>query len=83
MELYIDEHGDYKGRIVNCVNLLDVGKKRKSPMQTPDQIKYLKELILAYNGNAPDYENIEAILALLSRLPIIIMIRTGMSYRRN
>lgn len=62
MELYIDEHGDYKGRIVNCVNLLDVGKKRKSPMQTPDQIKYLKELILDYNGNAPDYENIEAIL---------------------
>lgn len=62
MELYIDENGDYKGRIVNCVNLLDVGKKRKSPMQTPDQIKYLKELILDYNGDAPDYENIEAIL---------------------
>lgn len=62
MELYVNEHGDYKGRIVNCVNLLDVGKKRKSPMQTPDQIKYLKELILAYNGDAPDYENIEAIL---------------------
>ena len=62
MELYVDEHGDYKGRIVNCVNLLDVGKKGKSPMQTPDQIKYLKELILAYNGDAPDYENIEAIL---------------------
>lgn len=62
MELYLDEHGEYKGRIVNCVNLLDVGKKRKSPMQTPDQIKYLKELILDYNGNAPDYENIECIL---------------------
>ena len=26
-----------------------------------DYIKYLKELILDYNGNAPDYENIEAI----------------------
>lgn len=62
MELYIDEDGYYKGRIVNCVNLIDIGKKRKSPMQTPDQIKYLKELILDYNGNAPDYENIEAIL---------------------
>ncbi len=62
MELYVDDKGEYKGRIVNCVNLLDVGKKRKSPMQTPDQIKYLKELILDYNGNAPDYENIEAIL---------------------
>lgn len=63
MEIYTDEAtGQYKGRIVNCVNLIDVGKKRKSPMQTPDQIKYLKELILAYNGNAPDYENIEAIM---------------------
>lgn len=63
MEIYLDEDsGEYKGRIVNCVNLIDVGKKRKSPMQTPDQIKYLKELILAYNGDAPDYENIEAIM---------------------
>lgn len=63
MEIYLDEEtGEYKGRIVNCVNLVDVGKKRKTPMQTPDQIKYLKELILAYNGDAPDYENIEAIM---------------------
>ena len=63
MEIYFDEaFEEYKGRIVNCVNLIDIGKKRKTPMQTPDQIKYLKELILAYNGDAPDYENIEAIM---------------------
>ena len=63
MEIYLDEAiGEYKGRIVNCVNLVDIGKKRKTPMQTPDQVKYLKELILAYNGDAPDYENIEAIM---------------------
>ena len=63
MEIYLDEHSnEYKGRIVNCVNLVDIGKKRKTPMQTPDQVKYLKELILAYNGDAPDYENIEAIM---------------------
>ena len=61
-EIYLDDKTDkYKARIVNCVNLLDVGKKRKSPMQTPDQVKYLKELILDYNGDAPDYENIEAV----------------------
>ena len=61
-EIYLDDKtGQYKARIVNCVNLLDVGKKRKSPMQTPDQVQYLKELILDYNGDAPDYENIEAI----------------------
>jgi hypothetical protein len=63
MEIYLDEStNEYKGRIVNCVNLMDIGKKRKTPMQTPDQVKYLKELILDYNGDAPDYENIEAVM---------------------
>lgn len=63
MEIYLDSTTkEYKGRIVNCVNLIDIGKKRKTPMQTPDQIQYLKELILAYNGDAPDYENIEAVM---------------------
>lgn len=61
-EIYLDEQTKtYKARLVNCINLIDIGKKRKSPMQTPEQIQYLKELILDYNGNAPDYENIEAI----------------------
>ena len=46
MELYQDKNGEYKGRVVNCVNLLDIGKKIKSPMRTPDQIEYLKQLIL-------------------------------------
>ena len=62
MEIYQTEDGEYKGRIVNCVNLLDVGKKIKSPMRTPDQIEYLKQLIIDYNGDAPDYENIECVL---------------------
>ena len=62
MELYQNEDGEYKGRVVNCVNLLDVGKKIKSPMRTPDQIEYLKQLILDYNGDVPDYENIECVL---------------------
>ena len=47
-----------KMRIVNCINLIDVGKKIKSPMQTPDQVKYLKKIILAYNGGADAYGNI-------------------------
>lgn len=62
MELYQDSENNYKGRVVNCVNLLDVGKKIKSPMQTPDQIEFLKQLILDYNGDAVDYDNIVAIL---------------------
>lgn len=50
---------EYKGRLLNCINLLDIGKKRKSPMRTPDQIEYLKELILDYNQGGDDsYSNI-------------------------
>jgi hypothetical protein len=62
MEIYKTKDGVYKGRVVNCMNLLDVGKKIKSPMRTPDQIEYLKQVILDYNGDAPDYENIECVL---------------------
>ena len=62
MEIYQNADGEYKGRVVNCVNLLDIGKKIKSPMRTPDQIEYLKQVILDYNGDAPDYENIECVL---------------------
>ena len=61
-EVYVeklpDGTPDIKSRLVNCINLLDVGKKIKSPMQTPDQIKYLKQVILDYNGNADAYGNI-------------------------
>ena len=52
---------DKKARIVNGVNLIDVGKKIKSPMRTPEQIDYLKQLILDYNGGADNYDNIVGI----------------------
>ena len=62
MEIYsveqIDGTSDIRGRIVNVINLLDVGKKIKSPMRTPDQVEYLKKVILDYNGGADAYENI-------------------------
>ncbi len=38
-----DGSTEKKMRLVNCMNLIDVGKKIKSPMQTQDQIKYLKK----------------------------------------
>lgn len=57
----VDGSIDKRARIVNGVNLLDVGKKIKSPMQTPDQIEYLKQLILDYNAGADAYGNIVGI----------------------
>ena len=53
-----DGSKDIKCRLVNGINLIDVGKKIKSPMQTPDQIKYLKQVILDYNAGADNYGNI-------------------------
>ena len=53
-----DGKTEKKARIVNLVNLLDIGKKIKSPMQTPDQVEYLRQMILDYNGGADNYDNI-------------------------
>ena len=54
----VDGSTDLRGRLVNCINLVDVGKKIKAPMRTPDQVEYLKEIILRYNGGADAYGNI-------------------------
>lgn len=54
----IDNTFEKRMRIVNCINLIDVGKKIKSPMRTPEQIDYLKKVILDYNGDADGYANI-------------------------
>lgn len=56
-----DGSTEQKARIVNCVNLIDVGKKIKSPMQTPDQIEYIKQMILDYDGGTDAYDNIVGI----------------------
>lgn len=62
-ELYEDKTVGTKLRIVNSVSLVDIGKKEKTPMRTPEQIEYLKKLILDYNGTGfADYENIDKIL---------------------
>lgn len=57
---YVNSDGsiDKRMRLVNVINLIDVGKKIKSPMRTPEQIAYLKKIILAYNGGADAYGNI-------------------------
>lgn len=62
-EIYetLDINGDIesKMRLLNCINLIDIGKKRKKPMRTPEQVEYLKEVILDYNqGGDENYSNI-------------------------
>ncbi len=62
-EIYVDKDKnndtEYKLRLLHCINLIDISKKKKTPMQTPDQIDYLKEIILDYNQGGDDsYSNI-------------------------
>lgn len=61
-ELYEEEDSngrkDLRIRLVNLINLMDTGKHIKSPMRTPDQVEYLKKVIVDYNGGAPGYSNI-------------------------
>ena len=49
---------DKRMRLVNCINLIDIAKRNKTPMQVPEQVEYLRKVILAYNGDADAYGNI-------------------------
>jgi len=62
-EIYWDNNVGYKMKICNGVSFIDISKKKKTPMRTPEQVSFVKQMILDYNGkNAADYENIEAVL---------------------
>ena len=62
-EVYYDDNFGWKAKIVNCISLVDIMTKNKTPMNTPNQVKALKQIILDYNGiGNVDYENILAIL---------------------
>ena len=49
--------------IVNCISFVDIGLKKKTPMMTQDQIKEIHNILLDYNGDVVDYDNIEIVLA--------------------
>lgn len=62
-EIIYDEEVGYKLRIQNCVSLVDIGKKKKTPMRTPEQVDHVKQMILDYNGKGfADYENIDCLM---------------------
>lgn len=62
-ELLYNEEGGYTMDIVNVISFSDLGLRRKTPMMTQDQIRELHNLLLDYNGDALDYDNIELVLA--------------------
>jgi len=58
-EVYFEKNKGYEARIVNCITLFDYLKKDKKPMNIPNQINALREIILDYNqGGDEHYSNI-------------------------
>ena len=62
-ELLYNEEDGYTMEISNVVSFADLGLRMRTPMMTPNQIQEIRNLLLAYNGIADDYENIECVLA--------------------
>ncbi len=62
-EIVLDKNVGYKLQICNGVSFVDIAKKKKTPMRTPEQAEFVKQMLLDYNGkNKADYENIETLL---------------------
>jgi hypothetical protein len=62
-EIYNDVRVGYKMNICSAVSFVDIGKKNKTPMRYPEQIKMVRQMVVDYNGlGKQDCENIEKIL---------------------
>lgn len=62
-QLFIDEEKGYMIKLVGAFNLIEITPTGdKKVIQKPEQIEIIKQLILKYNGNVPDYENLERII---------------------
>lgn len=58
-EFIKDKEVGWTGKIINAVKLVDIGTKKKIPMRTPEQIDYIRNLLIDYNGQGfAEYENI-------------------------
>lgn len=58
-EIYMSNKGNLEARVVNCINLVDIHKKNKTPTTVPNQVEILRRTILDYNGDGDEsYSNI-------------------------
>jgi hypothetical protein len=62
MNIYEDAELGWCGDIINCVNFIDTASKKHYKLDSNRQLKEIQQILLNYNGNAPDYEYIEALL---------------------
>lgn len=59
VEFLYDDRIGWHGKAINMVNFKDLSQiKGNSQMLYPEQIKQIRNYLVRYNGNNPDYENI-------------------------
>lgn len=62
-EYYQDEKDGWRMKLVNMVSLVDIMKRKKTPINTPNQIKILKQIISDYvPANDSTYDSLVSIL---------------------
>ena len=62
MKIGENKETGYYGKIVNCVNMVDISSKRKFKLDSNRQIDIIRETLVTYNGKSPDYENVELLI---------------------
>lgn len=62
MNIYQDEQMGWCGDIINCVNMIDIASKKKYKLDSNRQLEEIRNMLLRYNGDNPDYEYIDCLM---------------------
>lgn len=62
MNIYQDPDMGWCGDICNCINMIDTATSKKYKLDSNRQIEEVRNTILAYNGQNPDYEYLDCLL---------------------
>lgn len=59
-QLIKDKKIGYYLRIENCISMVDLNTKNKTPLPMPDQLEIIRDQLIKYNGvGVPEWSNIE------------------------
>ena len=61
MNVYQDKELGWCGDVINCVNMIDTATKKKYKLDSNRQLEELRNLLILYNGQNPDYEYIDTL----------------------
>lgn len=62
MHLYQDPDMGWCGDIINCVNMVDIATAKKYKLDSNRQLELLRDMLLQYNGQNPDYEYLDTVM---------------------